>query len=124
MNELRSSVSDLCSLTYHWSITEVGDDENQQIIKEIDRLMALIKLLLNPKKDKHKEILGLVGSIRKNASKENVDKLLKITDNISDKTQELLSYEWKEVKKEAIEGYTEADKNKWKICRWISKFCK
>lgn len=107
MSNLRETISTLCGRAYHWSITTLDEKENQQVIKEIDQLTRLSELYLNPDKPKHKEILDLLGKIQWNTDRSKRATLHKILDQIILNTQNLLIYEWEQVKKEAKDGELE-----------------
>jgi hypothetical protein len=104
MGNLRESISTLCGLTYHWTITQIDPVENQQILKEIDRLRMLVKLQLNPYEPEHKDIINLVDEIPNFTCPKQKDELHKILNEIVTKNQSLLKDVWELVKKEAKEG--------------------
>jgi len=104
MGELRDSVSRLCGLTYHWAITpDIVPTEKQNILKEIDRLRMLVKLQLTPDEPKHEEIKALVDGIPENTDPSKHDVLMKMIEELTEKTRLLLRDTWREVKKEAGE---------------------
>ncbi len=104
MEELRRTVAKICGLIYHWNLTGKDTPQRNEIIKEVDDLMQLVKLQLNPDKTEHKEILDLIKESLNYTDTDRIEKLAEHLDKIIESSQTLLNYEWERVKREAREG--------------------
>lgn len=104
MDDFRRTVSKICGLTYYWSLTGRHTPQSEEIIKEIDSHMHLVKLQLNRTKKEHEKILTLIEGLLQYTGIDRIDKLERQIDKIIELSQDLLTYEWGEVKREAKEG--------------------
>lgn len=103
IEQLRQDISMFSGLVYHWAMTDLADTkEEQQIIKEIDRLNHVIRLRLNPAGTHDKIIEGLLAEIpRHTADRTKIKELL---EKLTVTSQALLKEEWEKVKAESKNG--------------------
>lgn len=105
IEQLRQDVGAFCGLTYHWAHTDVeGKPEENEMLREIDRLRHVIRLRLNPEGTHDKAIEALIEEIPRLTSPENQDKLIDALEQMTRTTQLLLKEEWEKVKSESEHG--------------------
>ena len=107
IENLRSSISTFCGLTYTWSMSNLeGSDSEKEVIKEIDKLRHYIRLQLNPSSEAILdrkienliiEIPNLTHEVKESELKESLNELIVVS-------QELLKGEWDKVKQESKQG--------------------
>ena len=103
--QLRQDISSFCGLTYNWSVSNMeGKPEEQEIIKEIDRLRHVIRLRLNPQGEYDKTIESLIYEIPKYTHHVHEDKLKEKINELIIATQHLLKIEWDKVKLESTQN--------------------
>ena len=103
IEQLRQDISTFSGLIHHWVDTKpLEDNENQQILKDIDRLSYVIRLRLNPAGTYDKRIEKILSVIPR-----NTDNQLLIKENLEElilTSQDLLKEEWEKVKDESKKG--------------------
>ena len=105
IEQLRQDIALFSGLTYHWCFTDVeGKPEEQEIIKELDRLRHVIRLRLNPAGKDDQEIEKLIVEIPRLTAPINEAKLVEALERLTRATQRLLKDEWEKVKKESKHG--------------------
>lgn len=103
IEQLRQDISTFSGLVYHWAMTDLTDTkEEQQIVKEIDRLNHVIRLRLNPAGTYDKVIEGLLAEIPKHT--EDQAKIKELLEQLTVTSQALLKEEWEKVKAESKKG--------------------
>lgn len=103
IEQLRQDISAFSGLVYHWAITDLPDaKEEQQIIKEIDRLKHVIRLRLNPAGAHDKAIEGILSEIPRHTSDQA--KIKELLEQLTVTAQALLKEEWEKVKAESKKG--------------------
>lgn len=103
IEQLRQDISAFSGLVYHWAITDLPDPkEEQQIIKEIDRLKHVIRLRLNPVGTYDKTIEYILLEIPRHTS--NQAKIEELLEQLTITAQALLKEEWEKVKSESKKG--------------------
>lgn len=103
IEQLRQDISSYSGLVFHWAMTELQDGkEEQQIIKEIDRLNHVIRLRLNPRGTHDKVIESLLAQIPLHTA--NQTKIKELLEQLTVTSQSLLKEEWEKVKSESQIG--------------------
>lgn len=103
IEQLRQDISSFSGLIYHWAMTDLQDTkEEQQIIKEIDRLNHVIRLRLNPAGTHDKTIERLLSEIPRHTSDQA--KIKELLEQLTVTSQALLKEEWEKVKAESKQG--------------------
>ncbi len=102
IEQIRQDISSFCGLTYNWTVSDMeGKPEEQEMLKEIDRLRHVIRLRLNPKGEYDKVIEDLILEIPKYTHQVHKEKLKGKLDELIIATQLLLKTEWEKVKSES-----------------------
>ena len=114
IEKLRQNISAFCGLTYSLCCTQLeGNPEENEILREVDKLRHLIRLQLNPDPNsKHeRKIEELIEKIpeltdisRRNDLRNSLDELVKTS-------QLLLKEEWEKVKAESKRGDLKENEN-------------
>lgn len=103
IEQLRQDISAFSGLVYHWAMTDLTDSkEEQQIVKEIDRLNHVIRLRLNPAGAHDKAIETLLAEIPKHTA--DGEKIKGLLEKLTVTSQALLKEEWEKVKAESRNG--------------------
>ncbi len=103
IEQLRQDISSYSGLVYHWAMTDLQDNkEEQQILKEVDRLNHVIRLRLNPKGTHDKAIEVLLAAIPKHTADQA--KIKELLEQLTVTSQALLKEEWEKVKDESQNG--------------------
>ncbi len=106
IHNTREAISTLCGRTHYWVMTqnELSDEESNNVRKEVDKLMLLVKLYLNPESDKDIEIMNLIDEIPKYTDKSQAEQMKDLQSRIVEKSQFLLKGEWDKVRDESLQG--------------------
>lgn len=105
LEQLRQDIATYCGLTYTWcSSPPATETENQEALKQIDRLRHLIPLRLNPSESPDREIISLVTEMPLLTDASRRPDLLESLQKLIHETQTLLKKEWDKVKDEAKDG--------------------
>lgn len=103
IEQLRQDISSFGGLVYHWAMTDLTDaKENQQIVKEIDRLNHVIRLRLNPAGTYDAVIEAILADIPKHTADQ--EKIKELLEKLTVTSQALLKEEWEKVKSESKKG--------------------
>lgn len=110
IEQLRQDISSFSGLTHTWCFSELeGKPDENEILKEVDRLRHVIRLRLNPEGEHDQKIEVLIQKIPKLTHISNREELQQALEDLTVTTQKLLKDEWEKVKKEAKEGDLEKD---------------
>ncbi|MDN3699248.1 hypothetical protein QWY97_18140 [Vibrio cortegadensis] len=110
LDKLRQNISDFCGLTHTWTRMNKTDiPECTKILGEIDKLRYLIRLQLNPKKEKGipnadmiiENLISKIPELTDISKREELDSAMA---ELIVKSQELLKDEWEKVKLESKNG--------------------
>jgi hypothetical protein len=112
MENLRNYIAEFCGLALYYSLTEkniTDEKEKNQIREKFDRLRFVIKLHLNRKDIFDMQVIEKINSIPNFTDPEKYEELKIELNKLTELTQDVLSFEWAGIKKEASKG----ELNKW-----------
>ena len=120
LQNVRENISNFCSLTLNWS---EETDTDKKLSQELDKLIYLIQLQLNPDGETDKEIVSLINETKKQLyPRQNIANQIKarkelnrILEKLVEVSQRMLKEEWDKVKDESKKGDLK-DKS------WFDKF--
>lgn len=105
IEQLRQDISSFSGLTHTWCFSELkGKPEENEVLKEVDRLRHVIRLRLNPEGEHDQKIEELIRRIPKLTHISNREELGQALEELTVTTQLLLKNEWEKVKEEAKAG--------------------
>jgi|SRR5208337_1314808 len=111
---LRQNISSFCGLTYNWCYSNLQNkSQEDEVLKEIDKLRHLIRLQLNPSPESklERKIEDLIETIPELT---DISKRIQLKDSLNElikTTQLLLKEEWEKVKAEAKRGDLKENEN-------------
>lgn len=104
LEKMRQDISNFCGLTIFWlkTINRSDTQEGKEILKEIDKLIIMLKLRLNPNDNPDIRMLEILDEVPRNT--DNAQKTFSLINEFTELSQKLLKNEWEKVKKEARKG--------------------
>jgi len=104
IEKLRNDVSTYCGRVHYFVMTDIGGKDKQEILKELDYLGYLIKLLLSHSKEKSQKLIELLDAIPDAAHRDNYKDCKKLLAQLHNEAGEYIEKEWDKVETEAIHG--------------------
>jgi hypothetical protein len=105
IEQLRQDIASFLGLTHTWCMSEIeGTSEENEILKELDRLRHVIRLRLNSDATHDRKIADLIKKIPDLTQPSQKEDRVKAMEELIDVSQKLLKEEWEKVKKESKNG--------------------
>jgi len=105
IEQLRQDISTFAGLTHTWCYSDLkGRPEEDEVLKEIDRLRHVIRLRLNPDGAHDRKITALMKQIPDLTDISKRGELSVALEELTTTTQHLLKEEWEKVKNESKDG--------------------